>query len=342
MTSNKILTILIVGFISILCSCQGGKSAEFDLINSETFEANSRIGRGVNLGNALEGPREGAWGLYLKSEYFEDIGEAGFDSVRVPVRWTAYTDVNEPYSIQESIFSRIDWVIEQAFANDLAVIINVHHFDAMMQMPEIQVDRLAAIWRQVAERYQDYPDTLYFEILNEPNTKLEADIWNQIFPAALAAIRDTNPTRYVIIGPDNWNNINRLDTLVLPEGDRRIIVTFHYYLPHEFTHQGASWSSAADIADLPWGSDSDVKDLTDAFDAAADWSQEEQRPLFIGEFGVFHQAPQDSRIVWLSTVRAEADKRGFSWSHWDFGTDFAVYNLASKEWREPSLRALIP
>jgi len=47
-------------------------------------------------------------------------------------------------------------------------------------------------------------------------------------------------------------------------------------------------------------------------------------------------------VLWTSTVRAEAEKRDFSWAYWDFGTDFAVYNLATKEWREPILRALIP
>ena len=311
-------------------------------INAETFAANQPLMRSVNLGNSLEGPNEGAWGLYLKEEYFVDISEAGFDAVRVPIRWSKYTDVYDPYTTQDMIFDRVDWVIEQAFANDLAVIINVHHFEAIMQMPEGQSTRLAAIWRQIAARYQDYPNTLYFEILNEPNEKLDSEKWNQIFPESLAAIRETNPERYVIIGPDQWNSVDRLDTLVLPEEDRRIIGTFHYYKPHEFTHQGAPWSSAHDVTDRPWGSDADVAALTADFDKALAWSEREQRPLLIGEFGAFYAAPMDSRITWTSSVRAEAEKRGFSWAYWDFGTSFAVYNLAAKEWREPILRALIP
>jgi endoglucanase len=353
---KKMLILLILLFPVMLIGCQNAEeiaavtaaaqaqaTAEaYAMIDAETFAANARLGRSINLGNALEGPSEGAWGLYLKEEYFQDIAEAGFDSVRVPIRWSRYTDHEPPYAISETILNRVDWVIEQAFANDLAVIINVHHFDAVMQMPEIQVDRLAGIWRQIAERYQDYPDTLYFEILNEPHEKLDSVAWNQTFPPSLAAIRETNPERYVIIGPDQWNSIDRLDTLELPEADRRIIVTFHYYKPHEFTHQGASWSSAADIKDRPWGSEAEIKALTDDFDKALAWSEKEQRPLFIGEFGAFAQIPAEMRAVWLSAVRAEAEKRGFSWAHWDFGTDFAVYNLPAKEWRQPILEALIP
>ena len=345
---NKILIYTFLGCLWLaLVSCQASvESTPVEdpnaAVNAETFAANQPLMRSVNLGNALEGPNEGAWGLYLKEEYFVDISEAGFNAVRVPIRWSKYTDVYEPYTTQDIIFDRVDWVIEQAFANDLAIIINVHHFEAIMQMPEDQSTRLAAIWRQIAEHYQDYPNTLYFEILNEPNERLDSEKWNQIFPESLAAIRETNPERYVIIGPDQWNSVDRLETLVLPEEDRRIIGTFHFYKPHEFTHQGAPWSSAHDVTDRPWGSDEDIAALTADFDKALAWSEREQRPLLIGEFGAFYAAPMDSRITWTSTVRAEAEKRGFSWAYWDFGTSFAVYNLATKEWREPILRALIP
>jgi endoglucanase len=342
MNRKMIHGVVLLILMGITAGCQGRKSAEVQALNAATFEANARLGRGVNLGNALEAPSEGSWGLYLQEEYFKDIAEAGFDSVRVPIYWSKYASLYEPFDIKEKIFKRIDWVIEQGFSNDLAVVINVHNFEAIMQMPELQVDRLVAIWRQIAERYQDYPDTLYFEILNEPNNKLEGELWNQVFPPALAAIRETNPERYVIIGPDNWNNIHQLDTLALPEEDRRIIVTFHYYSPHEFTHQGASWSSAWDEKDKPWGSDAEVKQLNDDFDLALKWSQEQDRPLFIGEFGVYITAPEASRLLWLSTVRAEAESRGFSWAHWDFGTNFAVYNLVARDWHEHTLRALIP
>jgi len=312
-------------------------------LDAATFAANERLGRGINLGNSLEGPREGAWGLYLQSSYFEDIAAAGFDSVRIPIRWSTYADIEAPYTIDTQILERVDWAIEQAYANDLNVIINVHHFEAIMQQPETQTERLAAIWTQISERYQDYPDTLYFEILNEPNENLNADLWNEIFPPSLAAIRETNPERYVIIGPDSWNNVDRLPTLTLPEDDRHIIGTFHFYSPHKFTHQNAPFNeSGLENKDLTWGTDEEVAALIDDFDTALAWSENEKRPLFIGEFGVFYDAPEESRILWLATVREEAEKRGYSWSVWDFGTDFAIYNLPRKQWREPFLEALIP
>ena len=56
----------------------------------DPFAQAQRLGRGVNLGNALEVPQEGEWGVVLQSEYFPLIREAGFDTVRVP-RFTEVT-----------------------------------------------------------------------------------------------------------------------------------------------------------------------------------------------------------------------------------------------------------
>lgn len=52
----------------------------------DAFAQNAKLGRGVNFGNALEAPNEGEWGVTLKSEYFDLIKNAGFTSVRIPIR----------------------------------------------------------------------------------------------------------------------------------------------------------------------------------------------------------------------------------------------------------------
>jgi len=56
----------------------------------EIRAAAAKLGRGINLGNALEAPKEGEWGVQLKAEYFPAIKKAGFATVRLPVRWSAH------------------------------------------------------------------------------------------------------------------------------------------------------------------------------------------------------------------------------------------------------------
>ena len=67
------------------------------------------LGRGVNLGNALNAPNEGEWGVTLKEEYFTKIKQAGFDSVRIPVRWSNHAGHAAPYAIDAKFLARVDW-----------------------------------------------------------------------------------------------------------------------------------------------------------------------------------------------------------------------------------------
>ena len=95
--------------------------------DDDAFHYNRRLGRGINLGNALDGPHEGAWGVTLKADYFRLIKKAGFNSVRIPIRWSTHASTAAPYDIETDFFQRVDWAIGQALSRNLAAVINVHH-----------------------------------------------------------------------------------------------------------------------------------------------------------------------------------------------------------------------
>jgi endoglucanase len=311
----------------------------------DIFALNQRLGRGINFGNALEAPSyEGEWGLRLREVYFQAVAEAGFDSVRVPIRWSAHARKSAPYTIDTRFFERIDWVVEQALANDLLVILDLHHMNEMMAGPDLFKPFFLALWTQIAERYQDTPPEVLFELLNEPTDQLTAAKWNEILPEAITVIRQTNPTRAIIVGPTQWNSVHQLSTLQLPPDDRNLIVTFHYYEPFQFTHQGANWVAGADAwLGTTWsGSETQQREITLAFDRAAAWAQRENRPLFMGEFGAYSRADLDSRARWTAFVARAAEERGFSWAYWEFGSGFGAYDLARRDWNPALIEALIP
>src|SRR5436190_24156108 len=118
---------------------------------------NKKLGRGLNLGNALEAPREGEWGVTLKAEYFREIKAAGFNTVRLPVRWSAHALPTAPYTIDAKFAERLDWAIDQALANKLNIIVNVHHYGEIDANPDEHLPRLVGLWTQIAERYKDRP-----------------------------------------------------------------------------------------------------------------------------------------------------------------------------------------
>lgn len=300
------------------------------------------IFRGINMGNALEAPREGEWGVIIKDEYFKIIREAGFDTVRIPIRWSAHALQNPPYTINESFFNRVDHVINKALEQGLTTIINIHHYDEIMQDPLSHRDRFLGLWKQISERYKNYPGNLYFELLNEPCQNLDAVTWNQLLRDALNIIRTTNPTRKVIIGPVSWNSIHQLKYLELPN-DPNIIVTFHFYTPFEFTHQGAEWVNPSPPVGRTWnGTDVEKNQIISELNIAFRWAAERNISLLMGEFGAYSKADMESRVRWTSFVAREAEKRGITWCYWEFCAGFGVYDPVTNQWREPLLRALIP
>jgi endoglucanase len=304
---------------------------------------NKGLGRGINLGNALEAPSEGAWGVRLKAEYFKVIKEAGFATVRLPVKWSAHTQTETPYKLDAKFAERVDWAIDQAMANKLNIIVNVHHYDEMNTMPDEHVRRLMGLWEQIAERYKDRPPGVCFELLNEPHDKLSEAKWNGAIPKLLAAVRKTNPTRAVIIGPGQWNSIRALDKLELPADDRNLIVTIHCYEPFQFTHQGASWVRGSDKwKGTKWnGNETEEAAIRKSFDQAAAWAKQHNRPVFLGEFGAFSAADMESRARWTRFVAREAERHGFSWAYWEFCSGFGAYDPKTDTWREPLKAALL-
>ncbi len=207
--------------------------------NKDIFAVNRALARSVNFGNMLEAPSEGEWGLKLEERYFQAVKDAGFTAIRLPVRWSAHAQTNAPYTIDAKFMDRVTWAVKQATSRGLSIMINVHHYEELNDKPSAHLERFLAIWRQIAVRFKNESDLVFFEVLNEPAGEI-AKVWNDVMTRAIAVIRESNPSRAVVVGPTGWNSASALPDLKLPE-DRHLIVTFHHYTPFEFTHQGATW-----------------------------------------------------------------------------------------------------
>ena len=327
--------------VTLICGIANGQQESH---NRDAFYWNSLIGKGINLGNALEAPKEGEWGVRLKEEYFDLIANAGFNSVRIPIRWSAHAGTSPPYPIEKAFLARVDWAVQQALSRKLVAIVNIHHYEKLVAEPEDQKERFLALWKQIAEHYADYPATLYFELLNEPSKQLTHGLWNAYLGEVIRLIRKSNPTRTLIVGPAHWNSISGLEYFELPHHERNLIVTFHYYDPFQFTHQGASWvgqKSKAWLGTTWTGTDEQRNEIITDLDRAARWAEKKQVPLFLGEFGAYKKADMASRVKWTTFLRSEADKRGISWAYWEFCAGFGAYDQEKRAWRDELLDALI-
>jgi len=328
-----------LGLALLLFGSLAGVRAE-DVVGTDAFAQNQRLGRGVNIlgyDPIWRSPDQARF----KAEYFAKLKAAGFNSVRFNLH--AFRHLDATNNLKASWFVTLDRAVAEAHKQGLAVILDLHEFHAFGKDPAGNKDKLLAFWRQMAMHFKDAPPSVCFEVLNEPFDKLRPELWNEYFAEALAIIRQTNPTRAVIVGPGHWNAISHLEQLKLPESDRNLIVTVHFYEPYAFTHQGASWSEQKDKVGVEWsGTAEEMVALNRVFDKAAAWCKANKRPLLLGEFGAYDRAPMAARARWTAAVARAAEARGWSWAYWQFDSDFILYDVKQEAWVEPILKALIP
>jgi endoglucanase len=331
--------------------------------------------KGINLGNGLDAPTEGAWGTVITEKHFEMAQAAGFDHVRLPARFSASERADEkpPYAVKEEFWKRVDWMIDQALAHHLSIIVDVHHFAEMNKEPNANKARLYAIWKQIAERYAKRPPEVAFEILNEPTDKLEPKILNEITKESIKIIRVKNPKRIIIADSYFWANARRLAELELPK-DPNVVASFHCYEPILFTHQGAPWMEpqfqtrdvvfpgpgASPVTPLPaaakeaWVADwfkaynatpaadnpGGPKAVFEYMDFATKYVKATGKRVYMGEFGAIEYADAQSRENYVWLVRTEAERRGFGWAYWDDGGGFKAMNTFAGTWNEGLRKAL--
>ena len=332
--------------------------------DAPAWQAAKMFMRGANLGNYLETPPGQHWGVTVSAPEFSIMKREGFDHVRVPIGWQHYTGPAPDYALSPEIFSRVDFVVTNALATGLAVMINIHHFDELDEDPAGTTDEFLKIWRQIAAHYRNFPNQLAFELDNEPHDNATTAMMNPIYARAIAEIRESNPRRTVFVEPGGWGSIDHLKELVLPPDDN-VIVSVHSYEPFYFTHQGASWTKLPRVmgiqfpgppatplvpdpalhlskGELNWihryNTEPTAKNPCSplAFEGklkyARDWSDYYGRPIHLGEFGCFTTADGESRARFYTACRRALAEDKIGWAIWDWSAGFRYWD---KEKNQP-------
>lgn len=288
-------------------------------------EAISLMERGINMGNTLEPPHEDDWNNPPAQEiYFDLYRDAGFDVVRVPVRWHYHTSDNAPFTVDEAWMNRVEQVVDWGLTRDLFIVINTHHEEwikAGYDNPENRA-RFDSIWSQIATRFKDKSEKLIFEIINEPKGLTQTQN-NELHQRVLDIIRRTNPTRNVMIQGHEWGGSDELITMAIPDDDY-LIGSFHSYDPWPFGLEGTG----------TFGSAYQLQELEKKFIKVKEWSDKNGVPVFLGEFACHQDADYNSRMKHYRAYINFSLKYGFTPCVWDDGGNFGVLGRSARKWNE--------
>jgi endoglucanase len=282
------------------------------------------------------------------------IKSVGFDHVRLSVNPQAMMDAARRPGGSEEYYGYLDAAIKTILDTGLAVELDMHpdsDFKARLKEDDF-VERFADFWRTVGQHYSSWDsERVFFEILNEPEMR-DRYRWYGVAAKLATAIRQGAPAHTIIAAGANWDDDN--DMIFLdPLRDPNVIYVFHFYDPHIFTHQGATWGAfywhwlkglhypsnpqnAAQVAGLEpdaihrldvirYGQDHwDASRIEAEINQAADWARRNQVPLVCNEFGVFRRADPQDRTRWITDVRTSLERHDIGWAMWDYSGSFGV------------------
>lgn len=302
------------------------------------------------------------------------IKSLGFDHIRLSVNPQPMFNAQERNKIPAQYLSYLDAAVKMILDHDLAVVVDLHpdsDFKARLAKEDDFVERFADFWRALAQHYSSWnADHLFLEILNEPEFS-DRYRWLGVQMKLAAAIREGAPSLTIIAAGARWSNDDEL-VFQEPLRDPNVIYNFHFYEPHIFTHQGATWSAnywhelkgvpypstpenvraaAAEVPDavhrlavIRYGLDRwNAQRIDTEVGQVKEWAEHYGVPVICDEFGVYrNNVEPKARIAWLTDVRTALEKRGIGWAMWEYHGGFGVVTTENGQTvpDEATLRAL--
>jgi len=345
--------------------------ASVSLAQSQTSTQSLSSVRASRLGHIRHGINLSEWFAQVydprgyTKEHFESwttasdivlIKSAGFDHVRLSVNPQPMMDAMRRRDGSTEYFGYLDAAVKMILDAGLAVELDMHpesDFKERLAKEDDFVQRFADFWSTVAQHYASWDaERVFFEILNEPEMS-DAYRWYGVEAKLAAAIRRGAPSNTIIATGARWDDDDDL-VFLEPLPDTNVVYVFHFYEPHIFTHQGATWGSyywhwlkglhypsspenAAQVAKLVpeardrmqvirYGQDHwDASRIEAEIDQAVDWAKQRGVPLVCNEFGVFRyfSDPQE-RAAWIKDVRTSLERHNIGWAMWDYSGSFGV------------------
>lgn len=333
------------------------------------------IKRGTNVSHWLSqsGARGEARANHIKEADFERLASLGFDHVRLPIDEVQFWDEegNKLPEAWELLTNALDWALKY----DLRVIVDLHvirshNFNAVNAGMENDLfgseeaqQKLIDMWYELSEVLKGYStDMVAYEFMNEP-TAPEHEQWNLIVEKVHKALRAIEPERTLVIGSNMWQGVETFKYLRVPEGDKNIILSFHYYNPMLITHRGAFWTplgryqgdvtypgvlvSEEDYEATPdylkeqvkpfttqvWNRDMIHEQMKDAIDVAAKYGLQ----LFCGEWGVYEPVDRELAYAWTRDMISVFDEFNVAWTSWCYDADFGFWDQKTQSFKDKPL-----
>lgn len=351
-------------FISLILSACPSLAAQ---------ESGFQLHRGLNISHWLS--QSGARGAFRERFFTEKdvayIASEGFDHLRIPVdeEQLFLPDGQKDTAAFALLHNGLSWCRKYNLRAIVDLhILRSHNFNAAVK-PLFTDEKAQQLffncWEKISAELKDYSnDWVAYELMNEPVADNPED-WNKLVKSCVALLRDLEPERVLVIGSNRWQSYETVKDLYLPQGDRNIIISFHYYEPFLLTHYQASWTqereytggvhypgpvvSAADLSALPeeiagrysvWTSRVyDKETFARHFGEVLSVARSYGVSAYCGEYGCINSSPVPDRLRWWRDINEVFEEMGIARAVWDYKGSFGILKQGQPD--RPMLDALM-
>ena len=364
------ITLAILAMTMLTMTACSGQSAKTDGVNNFTIK------RGTNLSHWLSQSRVRgeARRLHIQEDDFARLEQLGFDFVRIPIDEEQFWDEkgNKLPEAWELLTNGIDLALKHHLRVVIDLhIIRAHHFNSasnkLLFTSEEAQQGLINLWYQLSDVLKKYSnDYVAYEFMNEPVAD-DHEQWNVVVEKVHKALREVEPQRTLVIGSNRWQSYDTIEFLRVPEGDKNIILSFHYYNPMVLTHYGAPWASIGkykgkinypgimvsqeDYDAAPeevkgelkqyttqvWNKDKIREDFKDAIASAKKYGLQ----LFCGEWGVYEPVERELAYRWYKDMLEIFDEFDIAWTTWCYDGDFGFWDQRREDYKDKPLVDLL-
>lgn len=290
--------------------------------NGDTYSIMQKLQQrfGKDTMRSLMQAYQEAW---ITSSDFDNIKNAGFNLVRIPVWWGQFFDLDNPTvsGWHSDAFKMLDRVVDMAEQRHIYVIIDMHGAIGSQSLnastgrkdnntywstASAQTDT-AWMWWQIANRYKNHTYVAGYDLLNEPDPRpSESAGWDDSYRRQILteyrrlykAVRDADANHIIFIENTFWNW--NWDMLPDPrqEGWSNVVYESHIY-------QWPAEESSAHAQKVRQGVDDAVKDYKNH----SAWNV----PCYIGEFNPLSK----DASLWRYMIE-HFNQAGMHWSIWAY------------------------
>ena len=350
--------------------------------NEQNQEVNDfRIHRGTNLSHWLSQSEERgeARQMHIQEDDFARLDSLGFDFVRIPIDEVQFWD-EEGNKLPEA-WDLLTFALDQCAKHHLRAIVDLHiirshYFNAVNEgagnantlfTSEESQQQLINMWYELSDALKGYSnDSVAYEFMNEPVAE-DHEQWNQLIVKVHKALREREPQRTLVIGSNLWQGYETMKYLKVPEGDKNIVLSFHYYNPMILTHYGAWWTpigrytgqvnypgvlvSKEDYEAAPdtlkpllepyltqvW----DVNKIREDFKDAIEVAKKYDLQLFCGEWGVYEPVDRELAYKWTKDMLSVFNEFNIAWTTWCYDADFGFWDQQKNDFKDKPLVDLL-